>query len=59
MPVVTFLVFIAMVSICILILGYGLPSSETRPIGRRCRMSSVIYRRRRVRRQRVRCRFEG
>ena len=58
-PVIVFFVFVAVVCVCILALGYGLSSLEDRPIGRRCLMPYVVHRRRRVRRQRVRCRYEG
>jgi hypothetical protein len=56
---VLFFVFVAVICVCIMALGYGLSSSEEQPIGRRCRMTYVIHRRRRVRRQRVQCRLEG
>jgi hypothetical protein len=58
-PIVVFFVFVIVVCGCVLALGYGLSSSEERPIGRRCRAPFWMHRRRTVRRQRVRCRFEG
>jgi hypothetical protein len=57
--VLMFFVFVAVVGACILALGYVLSWSEYRPIGRRCRMPYVVHRRRRVLRQRLRCRLEG
>ncbi len=57
-PVVMFFVFVAVVCVFILALGYGLSSSEERITSRRCRMPYVMQRKRLVRRQRVRCRFE-
>lgn len=59
MPIVLFFIFVAVVCVCILALSYGLSSSEEQSIGRRCRMTYVTHRRRRVRRQRVQCRLEG
>jgi hypothetical protein len=58
-PILLFLIFVLLVGVCTLALGYGLSSIEERTISRRCRMSQEAYRRKKVRRQRVRCRFEG
>jgi hypothetical protein len=58
-PIVLFFVFVAVVCVCILALGHGLSSSGEQPVGRRCRTSHVIHRRRRVRKQRVQCRLEN
>ena len=58
-PIVVFFVFVAVVGVCILALGYGLSSSEEQPISRRCRMPYHLHRRKKARRQRVKCRFEG
>jgi hypothetical protein len=58
-PVLVFFVFVAVVCACILALGYVLSWSEDRPLGRRCRTLYMVHRKRRVRRQRVRCRYEG
>jgi hypothetical protein len=57
-PIVVF-VFVAVVGVCILALGYSLSSFEDQPIGRRCRMPYRTRHTRKVRRQRVWCRFEG
>jgi hypothetical protein len=57
-PVVVFFVFVAVVGVCVLALGYVLSSMEDRTRSRRCRMPQGLRRRRRVRRQRVRCRYE-
>ena len=59
MPILLFLIFVLLVGVCTLALGYGLSSFEERTISRRCRMPQEAYRRTKVRRQRVRCRFEG
>jgi hypothetical protein len=58
-PIVLFFIFVAVVCVCILALGYSLSSLEKRTISRRCRMPYHMHRRRKVRRQRVRCRLEG
>ncbi len=58
-PILMFFVFVVLVGVGILALGYGLSLFEERTISRRCQVPSEMYRRRKVRRQRVRCRFEG
>jgi peptidoglycan/LPS O-acetylase OafA/YrhL len=58
-PILLFFIFVAVVCVCIVALGYSLSSFEEQPISRRCRMSYLMSRRRKVRRQRVRCRVEG
>jgi hypothetical protein len=58
-PIVVFFVFVAVVGVCILALGYSLSSFEEQPIGRRCLMPYRKYHRRKIRRQRAQCRFEG
>ena len=55
MPVLLFFVFVALVSICTLALGYRLASIRERTTSRGCRR----YRGRKVRRQRVWCRLES
>jgi hypothetical protein len=57
--ILLFFIFVVLVGVGILALGYGLSLVEDRTLGRRCRMPHEMYRRRSVRRQRVRCRFEG
>lgn len=59
MPVVVFFVFVAVVGLCMVALGYCLSSAQERTTSRRCRMLYERHRRRRIRRQRVQCRFEG
>lgn len=59
MPVVVFYIFVAVISVCILGLGYCLSSIEKRTVSRRCRIPYEMHRRRKIRKQRVRCRFEG
>ena len=59
MPILLFLVSVAVVVVFALALGYCLFVEEERTVSRRCRMSHERYRRKRTRRQRVRCRFEG
>jgi hypothetical protein len=49
----------SVVGLIALELGYGLSSFEERSISRRCLMPYQIHRRRKVRRQRLKCRFEG
>jgi hypothetical protein len=57
-PIVLFFIFVAVVILVTLALGYGLSSMEEQTISRRCRMPHEMHRRK-VRRRRVRCRFEG
>jgi hypothetical protein len=56
--IVMFFIFVAVVVICTLSLCYDVSSFEERSNTRRCRMPHEMCPRR-VRRQRVRCRFEG
>ncbi len=58
-PIVVFFIFVAVVVLETLALGYGSSLFEDRTIGRRCRIPYEMYGRRSVQRQRVRCRFEG
>jgi len=58
-PIVMFFIFIAVVGGFTLALGYVLSTVEEPTVSRRCRIPYQMYRRRKVRRQRVRCRFEG
>jgi hypothetical protein len=58
-PIVVFFIFVVLVVLGTVALGYGLSLMEDRTVGRRCRMSHKRYRRKKVRRQRVRCRFEA
>ncbi len=58
MQILLFFIFVALVGVGMLALGYGLSLVEDRTVGRRCRMPHETYRRRKVRRQKVRCRFE-
>ena len=59
MPILLFFIFIAVVCLVTVGLSYGLSSVEEQTIGRRCQIPYEMYRRRKIRRQRVRCRFEG
>jgi hypothetical protein len=56
-PVLLFFVFVVLVVLVTLALGYGLSSAEERAVSRRCRLTCEMHRRRNLRRQRVRCRF--
>jgi hypothetical protein len=56
--IVHFLIFIVLVIISILALGYGLSLCEERTVSRRCDMPHEPYSRKKVRRQRERCRFK-
>jgi hypothetical protein len=47
------------VGVCILALGYVLAPLDERTESRRCRMPHEMHRRRKLKKQRVRCRFEG
>ena len=55
--IVVFFIFVILVVFGTLALGYGLSLFEDRTKRRRCRMLREMYRRR-VRRQRVRCRLK-
>ena len=57
MPILLFFIFVAVVVVCTLALGCGLSALEGPTMGRRCRMPREMHHRKRVRRQRVRCRF--
>jgi hypothetical protein len=57
-PILSFFVFVVLVGVGILALGYSLSLFEEQSNTLRCRMTEGT-RQRRVRRQRVRCRFEG
>ena len=59
MPTLLFFIFVAFVVLVTLGLGYGLSSVEQRAISRRCLWPDEMHRRRKLRMQRVRCRFEG
>jgi hypothetical protein len=59
MPILLFFIFVAVVVLLTVGLSYGLSSVEERAIGRRCRMPYEMHRRRKIRRQRERCRFKG
>ncbi len=56
-PIVVFFIFVVLVVLGTLALGYGLSLFKGRTKRRRCRMLREMYRRR-VRRQRVRCRLK-
>jgi hypothetical protein len=56
-PILLFFIFVVLVVLVTLALGYGLSSVEEQILSRRCRMSHEMHRRRKLRRQRVRCRF--
>ena len=58
-PALLFFIFVAVVIWCTFALCYSLPSSGERRRTRRCRRPHEMYRRRKARRQRTRCRFEG
>jgi hypothetical protein len=57
--ILQFLIFMVLVVISILALGYGLHLCEERTVSRRCDMPHKLYRGKKARRQRDRCRFEG
>jgi hypothetical protein len=58
-PIVLFFIFVAVVGVCILALGYVLAPLDERTESRRCRMTRELSRRRNARRQRVHCRLKG
>jgi hypothetical protein len=58
-PILLFFIFVAVVGVCILALGYVLAPLDERTESRRCRMPHGMHRRRKLKKQRVRCRFEG
>ncbi len=57
MPILLFFIFVVLIVLLTLALGYGLSSAEGRSSTRRCRMSREMHRRRNLRKQRVQCRF--
>jgi hypothetical protein len=57
--ILVFFIFVVLVVIFTLALGYGLSLVEDQIVSRRCRMPHEMHRRRKGRRQRVRYRFEG
>ena len=59
MQVLSFFVFVLTAAFATSAIGYGLSLFEERTAGRRCRMPHVALRRRRVHRQRGRCRLGG
>jgi len=56
-PILLFFVFVVLVVLVTLALGYVLTSAGERSSTRRCRMSREMHRRRNLQRQRVQCRF--
>jgi len=58
-PILLYLVYIAVVVVFALALGYCLCAEDEPTVSRRCRMAHEMYRRNKTRRQRGRCRFEG
>jgi hypothetical protein len=58
---VTILWFISMAVVVLLTVGlsYCLSSVEEQTLSRRCRMPHEMHHKRKVKRQRERCRFEG
>jgi hypothetical protein len=56
--ILQFLIFVVLGVISIVALGYCLFLYEERSVSRRCVMPHRLYRRKKVRRQRERCRFE-
>ncbi len=59
MQILSFVMFVVMTVFFILAVGYGLSLLEGRGQRSRCRVPPKVYRRKRVRRQGVRCGFEG
>lgn len=59
MPIVLFFIFVAVLGVLTLALGYVLSAMEEPTASRRCGMSQGTGLKRKVHRQRVRCRFEG
>ncbi len=57
--VLSFFVFVVVVAVGTLGFGYGLSLWMERAASRRCRMPHQMLRRRRIHRQRARCRLEG
>ncbi len=59
MQVLWFFVFVVAVVVGTSAFGYGLSLLTEQTLSRRCRMPHEAHRRRRVHRQRGRCRLEG
>ena len=59
MQVLSFFAFVLTAAFATSAIGYGLSLFEERAASRRCRMPHKTLRRRRVHRQRGRCRLEG
>ncbi len=59
MQILSFFVFVVAVAVGTSAIGQGLSLIGERTVSRRCRMPHEMLRRRKVHRQRVRCRFEG
>ena len=57
LQVLAFFVFVVTVAVAISAIGYGLSLFEQRTDSRKCRMPREALRRRRVHRQRGRCRY--
>jgi hypothetical protein len=57
--ILLFFVFVAVVGVCTVALGYVLSTVEERVISRRCCAPNETRLRRKVRIQRVRCRLKG
>jgi hypothetical protein len=57
-PIVVFFTFVAVVVLCTVALAYSISSFEEQSSTRRCRMPHEMYRRK-VRKQRVRCRLKN
>jgi hypothetical protein len=58
-PVLLFVVFVALVVLGISAFGYSLSLLKEPPISCRCRVPHEMHHRRMIRRRRVRCRYEG
>ncbi len=59
MQVLSFFVFVVAVAVVTSAFGYGLSLIGERTVSRRCRRPQEMLRRRKVHRQRGRCRLEG
>ena len=59
MEILAFFVFVVTVAIATSAIGFGLSLLTERTVSRKCRMLHEMHRRRIVRRQRVRCRYEA
>ena len=58
MPVLLFVVFVALVVLGISAFGYSLSLLKEPPISRRCRVPHEMHHRRMIPQRRVRCRYE-